>query len=86
MKHDFETKNCIFYPKKATLIMLGQILGYGATKWAGALNLEWSKFALGYEQDMIALVWVTPIKKQARKSSEDTHFTGYARFEKVWAR
>ena len=25
-------------------------------------------------------------KKQARKSSEDTHFTGYARFEKVWAR
>ena len=23
--------------------------------------------------------------KQARKSSEDTHFTGYARFEKVWA-
>ena len=24
-------------------------------------------------------------KKQARKSSEDTHFTGYARFEKVWA-
>ena len=24
--------------------------------------------------------------KQARKSSEDTHFTGYARFEKVWAR
>ena len=26
------------------------------------------------------------LKKQARKSSEDTHFTGYARFEKVWAR
>ena len=25
-------------------------------------------------------------RKQARKSSEDTHFTGYARFEKVWAR
>ena len=24
--------------------------------------------------------------EQARKSSEDTHFTGYARFEKVWAR
>ena len=24
-------------------------------------------------------------KKQARKSSEDTHFTEYARFEKVWA-
>ena len=24
--------------------------------------------------------------KQALKSSEDTHFTGYARFEKVWAR
>ena len=24
--------------------------------------------------------------KQARKSSEDTHFTGYAQFEKVWAR
>ena len=23
--------------------------------------------------------------KQARKSSEDTHFTEYARFEKVWA-
>ena len=25
-------------------------------------------------------------EEQARKSSEDTHFTGYARFEKVWAR
>ena len=25
------------------------------------------------------------LSKQARKSSEDTHFTGYARFEKVWA-
>ena len=23
--------------------------------------------------------------EQARKSSEDTHFTEYARFEKVWA-
>ena len=26
-----------------------------------------------------------PSIKQARKSSEDTHFTEYARFEKVWA-
>ena len=25
------------------------------------------------------------LEKQARKSSEDTHFTEYARFEKVWA-
>ena len=25
------------------------------------------------------------LKKQARKSSEDTHFTENARFEKVWA-
>ena len=25
------------------------------------------------------------IKKQARKSSEDTHFTEYTQFEKVWA-
>ena len=24
-------------------------------------------------------------EKQARKSSEDTHFTEYARFEKIWA-
>ena len=29
---------------------------------------------------------ITYIYKQARKSSEDTHFTGYAGFEKVWAR
>ena len=25
------------------------------------------------------------VKEQARKSSEDTHFTEYAPFEKVWA-
>ena len=34
-------------------------------------------------------VWLLNIKeteeKQARKSSEDTHFTESARFEKVWA-
>ena len=65
LKHDFEAKNCIFAPKKATLVVLGQKLGHGATKWAGALNLEWSKVALGYEQDMIALVWVPPIEKNA---------------------
>ena len=28
---------------------------------------------------------VQGVSKQARKSSEDTHFTEYARFEKVWA-
>ena len=25
------------------------------------------------------------VEEQARKSWEDTHFTGYARFKKVWA-
>ena len=33
------------------------------------LYMSWNKF------------W----QKQARKSSEDTHLTEYARFEKVWA-
>ena len=28
----------------------------------------------------------TELMKQARKSSEDAQATGYARFEKVWAR
>ena len=35
---------------------------------------------------MMAMMMIPKIFKQARKSSEDTHFTGYARFEKVWAR
>ena len=30
-------------------------------------------------------IWKILIIEQARKSSEDTHFTEYARFEKVWA-
>ena len=37
---------------------------------------------------ILAMLWITfhlNSSKQARKSSEDTHFTGYARFEKVWA-
>ena len=58
-------KTAFLPQKKATLVILGQKLGNGATKWAGALNLEWSKVALGYEQDMIALVWVPPIEKNA---------------------
>ena len=41
----------------------------------------WAEFLRSKGQMHYTLI----VYKQARKSSEDTHFTGYARFEKVWA-
>ena len=43
--------------------------------------------AMKSDEKLLKNQWLLDYKtiEQARKSSEDTHFTEYARFEKIWA-
>ena len=59
---------------------MGMIYDQEIEKWSIYLILNLKTECLALELGVGGL-----LNKQARKSSEDTHFTEYARFEKVWA-